>query len=59
MEIKPIKTEQDYRRALARIESLMDAHPDSPEEDELDVLATLVEAYEEKHFPITDAHPPE
>ena len=57
MEIKPIKTERDYRRVLSRIEMLMDARPGSAEEDELDVLATLVEAYEEKHFPVPDAHP--
>ena len=57
MEIKPIKSERDYRRALARIESLMDARPGSAEEDELDVLATLVEAYEEKHFQFPEAHP--
>lgn len=57
MEIKPIKSERDYRRALARIESLMDARSGSPEEDELDVLATLVEAYEGKHFTFPEAHP--
>ena len=57
MEIIPIKSELDYRRTLARIEKLMDAHPGSSEEDELDILATLVEAYEEKLFPIQDAHP--
>ena len=57
MKIKPIKTDKDYQSALARIEELMDAHPGSPEEDELDVLATLVQAYEEKLFPIDPAHP--
>jgi len=55
--IKPIKTERDYRKALARVEKLMDAKPGSAEEDELDVLATLVGVYEEKHFPMPDAHP--
>ena len=57
MEIKPIKTERDYRRMLVRVEELMDARPGSSEEDELDILATLVEVYEEKHFPIPEAHP--
>jgi HTH-type transcriptional regulator/antitoxin HigA len=49
MQIHPIRTEQDYRAAVARIEKLMSAAPDSPEGDELDVLATLVDAYEAKH----------
>ena len=57
MKIKPIKSGRDYRRMLARIETLMDAQPDSREQDELEILATLVEAYEGKHFPIPDAHP--
>jgi HTH-type transcriptional regulator / antitoxin HigA len=50
--IKPIRTEEDYEAALLRIEALMDAEADTPESDELEVLATLVELYEEKHFPI-------
>ena len=57
MKIKPIKSGRDYRRMLARIETLMDAKPDSREQDELEILVTLVEAYEAKHFPIPDAHP--
>ena len=57
MEIKPIRTEKDYRTTLSRIEELMDATPNSQEEDELDVLASLVEIYESKHYPIPDAHP--
>ena len=52
MEIKPIHTEEDYHAALGEIESLMDAKADTPEGDRLDVLATLVEAYENKHFPM-------
>jgi HTH-type transcriptional regulator / antitoxin HigA len=52
MDIKPIKTEQDYRAALREIESLMSAGPGTPEGERLDVLATLVEAYERKHFPL-------
>jgi len=47
--IKRIRTEADYRAALARIEALMDAEPGTPEGEELDVLTDLVEHYEEKH----------
>ncbi len=50
--IKPIQTEEDYEAALARIDVLMGAEPDSPEFDELDVLADLVELYESKHEPM-------
>jgi len=57
MNIKPIKNEADYDKALSRIESLMDARPDSPEGDELDVLVTLVEKYEGQHYPIDAPNP--
>jgi len=50
MEIKPIKTKADYRAALKEIEALMAAERDTPEGERLDVLATLVEAYENKHY---------
>ena len=50
--IKPIRTEKDYEEALARIDALMDAVPGSPELDELDVLADLVELYESRHEPM-------
>src|SRR5712675_3299677 len=52
MEIKPIRNEQDYRDALRRAEALWDCRESSPECDELDVLATLIEAYEREHYPI-------
>lgn len=52
MDIKPIKTDADYRAALKEIESLMMAEPDTPEGEKLDVLVTLVEAYERKHYPL-------
>lgn len=52
MEIKPIKTKADYRAALKDIEGLMTAHANTPEGERLDVLVTLVEAYERKHFPM-------
>ena len=50
MEIKPIKTKADHRAALKEIEALMAAEPDTPEGERLDVLVTLVEAYEKKHY---------
>ena len=50
MEIKPIKTKADYRAALKEIEALMTAERDTPAGELLDVLATLVEAYERKHY---------
>lgn len=50
MEIRPIKTEADYQAALAEIEQLFEAAPDTPSGDRLDVLTTLVEAYEERHY---------
>ncbi|HEV2854362.1 MAG TPA: transcriptional regulator [Thermoanaerobaculia bacterium] len=52
MDIKPIKTEEDYQATLREIESLMTAEPGTPEGEKLDVLVTLVEAYERKHFPL-------
>ena len=54
MEIKPIKTEVDYDAALKEVEWLMesDVEPDTPEGDRLEVLVTLVEAYEAKHYPM-------
>ncbi|MBA3494724.1 MAG: transcriptional regulator [Gammaproteobacteria bacterium] len=52
MDIKPIKTDDDYRAALKEIESLMTAEADTPEGERLDILVTLVEAYEKKHFPL-------
>lgn len=52
MEISPIKTHRDYRRALKEIEGLMSARRNTPEGDRLDVLVTLVEAWERRHYPI-------
>lgn len=49
---KVIKTEEEYQAALAHLETLMDAIPGSPEEDELELFGLLVEKYEEEHFPI-------
>lgn len=55
--IKPIKIEADYETALAEIDALMDAVPGTPEGDRLDVLVTLVEAYEAKHWRIDPPDP--
>jgi HTH-type transcriptional regulator/antitoxin HigA len=57
MEIKPIKTEADYEAALREIEVLFDVEPGTTEGDRLDVLTTLVEAYEEKHYDIPAPDP--
>jgi len=57
MNIKPIKTEADYEAALERIMTLMDAELDSPEGDELDIMGTLIEAYEAKHFTVNKPNP--
>jgi len=50
VEIRPIRTKADYRAALREIETLMFARADTPGGERLDVLATLVEAYEKKHY---------
>jgi HTH-type transcriptional regulator/antitoxin HigA len=57
MNIKPIKTKADYRAALAEIDRLFGAAPGTPEGDRLDVLTTLVEAYETQHEPIPPPDP--
>ena len=50
--VRPIRTEADYEAALTRVAELMDAREGTPEGEELDVLADLVEVYEDKHFPL-------
>lgn len=59
MEIKPIRTESDYRAALKRVSTLVDVDPavGTPEGDELDILATLVQAHEARQFPMALADP--
>lgn len=52
MDVAPIKTKRDYARTLKEIEGLMDARRGTPEGDRLDVLVTLVEAWEAKHYRI-------
>lgn len=57
MELKPIRTQKEYKSALADAERLWDAPAKSPEADRLDVLAMLIEDYERRHFPIPDPDP--
>ncbi len=59
MEIKAIRTEQDYLAALREVSALIDSDPspDTPDGERLDVLGTLVQAYEAKHHPIDPPDP--
>ena len=59
MQIQPIHTEDDYQKALDRIEEIFDAKPGSVEGDELEILGILVDEYEKKHFPIESPKPVE
>ena len=59
MEIRPIKTEADYEAALKEIEGLFDSEPGTPEGDRMDILITLVEAYEDEHYDIPAPDPVE
>ncbi|MDD5370313.1 MAG: hypothetical protein PHQ40_14615 [Anaerolineaceae bacterium] len=58
MEVKPIRNEVDYQAALKEIEKLIDSQPGTPEGDRMDVLVTLVEAYEARNFPIPEPDDP-
>lgn len=51
MDMKPIRTNDNYRAALKEAKTLMMAEPNSPVGKKLDVLVTLIEAYERQHFP--------
>jgi HTH-type transcriptional regulator / antitoxin HigA len=55
--VRPIRTEEDYDAALAEVDGLMDAVPGTAEGDRLDVLVTLIEAYEAKHWAIDAPDP--
>lgn len=59
MDVQPIRTEADYEAALAEIERLFDAALNTPENDQFDMLTTLVEAYEAQHYPIPEPDPVE
>ncbi|HNT54203.1 MAG TPA: hypothetical protein PKG95_05785 [Anaerolineaceae bacterium] len=58
MDIKPIRSEADYEASLKKVEKLMNAQPGTPDGDLLDVLVTLIEAYETQHFPIPEPDDP-
>ena len=59
MDLKPIRTKKDLRMALERIDELIDSKQGTKEYDELDILSTLVEVYEEKHYPVPPPDPVE
>ena len=52
MNISPIKNSEDYNHALARLENIFEASPNTKEGDELEILSLLIENYENEHFPI-------
>jgi HTH-type transcriptional regulator / antitoxin HigA len=57
MDIKPIKTESDYRLALKKLEDIFDSPIGTPESDEADILGLLIDEYEKKHYPIDAPDP--
>jgi HTH-type transcriptional regulator / antitoxin HigA len=57
MDIKHIKTEKDYEKALQRLEFIFDAKPKMKEGDELEILGLLIEKYEDEHYPIDPPGP--
>jgi HTH-type transcriptional regulator / antitoxin HigA len=57
MELKPIKTEADYKAALKRLEEIFDAKTGTRESDELEILGLMVDDYENKHYPIESPDP--
>ena len=59
MKLRPIKTGNDHRAALAEVERLLDARPGTPAGDRLEILVTLIEAYEERHCPMPPPDPVE
>ena len=61
MDIRPIRTEADYRATLAQVSALLEADPEpgTPQGDRLDILVTLVQAWEARHFPIEAPDPVE
>lgn len=57
MNIKPIRNDEDLHEAFKRLEEIFQAEPKTPEYDELEILTTLIEVYENKHYPIGPANP--
>jgi HTH-type transcriptional regulator/antitoxin HigA len=58
-ELKPIRTKADYKKALREVERLWGARSGTPEGDRLDVLATLIDAFEAEHYPMESPDPVE
>ncbi len=59
MNIKPLKTEADYKDALKRLELIFDAAIGTPESDEADILGLMIDEYEKKHYPIGSSDRPD
>jgi HTH-type transcriptional regulator/antitoxin HigA len=57
MTIKPIRTDEDLQAAFRRLEIIFQAEDGTPEADEMEILVTLIEAYENKHYPIAPPDP--
>lgn len=57
MDIRPIKSDNDYNRALARLDVIFDAPVDSPEGDEAEILSMLIDNYENEYFPVESPDP--
>ncbi len=57
MNIKPIRNDQDLKKAFHQLEGVFQAEKDTKEHDEMEVLVTLIEAYENKHYPISPPQP--
>lgn len=57
MDIRILKTEEDYQTALRRLEFIFDAPADSPDGDEAEILGMLIEKFEDEHYPIGDPDP--
>jgi HTH-type transcriptional regulator / antitoxin HigA len=57
MEVQPIKAEEDYKRALKRLEEIFHTPVDSKEGDEAEILSILIEKYEDEHYPIAAPDP--
>lgn len=57
MNVRLLKSEEDYREALKLADELFDAKPDTPEGDQLELVVTLIEIYEKEHFPIDNPSP--
>jgi HTH-type transcriptional regulator/antitoxin HigA len=55
MNIKPIRNDEDLRDTFKRLETVFQAKEGTPEADEMEILVTLIEAYEQKHYPISKA----